>query len=269
MAYFMEDMTVRDFKQALENVKTVIIPVGCVEQHGYHLPLSVDMINAAEVPRRAGDRLRAVVAPTVFYSFSGGELPGTVNVSPQVFSLYITDICCEFVRMGFKNIVVFLGHSGTENTESIKSCLQTHMRRNPQYSKINFSVLELWKLSPTWVEIFTGGGPEYDYHAGQVETSLMMYWRPELVQPDIVMDTPYLSKMMRTDPDWYAESKKIIDHEYIIPNVRQRGEIEIGVMGFPEKATAGLGKIVSDEMAEGLMAYIDMLENNELNEGEI
>ena len=54
----------------------------------------------------AGERLNAVVAPTVNYCFSGGELMGTVNVSPQVFGLYMMDICCEFVRMGFKNIVI-------------------------------------------------------------------------------------------------------------------------------------------------------------------
>ncbi|MBQ4039899.1 MAG: creatininase family protein, partial [Oscillospiraceae bacterium] len=101
---FMVNMTVKDMQQALEKTKTVIIPVGVVEQHGYHLPLSVDIHNAEQPLKRAGERLNAVVAPTVNYCFSGGELTGTVNVSPQVFGLYMMDICCEFVRMGFKNI---------------------------------------------------------------------------------------------------------------------------------------------------------------------
>ena len=88
MGYIMEYMTVKDIEEALKKTKTVIIPFGCVEQHGYHLPLSTDMHFASEIPRRAADRLNAVIAPTIPYTFSGGELPGTVNVSPQVFSLY-------------------------------------------------------------------------------------------------------------------------------------------------------------------------------------
>ena len=43
---FMVNMTVKDMQEALEKTKTVIIPVGVVEQHGYHLPLSVDIHNA-------------------------------------------------------------------------------------------------------------------------------------------------------------------------------------------------------------------------------
>ena len=38
MAYFMEDMTVKDMQEAMKKTSTVIIPVGVVEQHGYHLP---------------------------------------------------------------------------------------------------------------------------------------------------------------------------------------------------------------------------------------
>ncbi|MGN1059374.1 MAG: creatininase family protein, partial [Clostridia bacterium] len=97
MAYFMEEMTVRDMHEAREKTKTVIIPVGVVEQHGYHLPLSTDIHNAVQVTRSAGKRLNAIVAPSVNYCFSGGELLGTVNVSPNTFGLLISEICEEFV----------------------------------------------------------------------------------------------------------------------------------------------------------------------------
>ena len=260
MAYIMDDMTVREMKEAMQTVKTVIIPVGCVEQHGYHLPLSTDFHNANEIPRRAGDRLRAVVAPTIPYCFSGGELPGTINVSLQAFSMYVSDICTEFIRHGFENIIIMPGHGGTDNTAALKSCLQMLMRRNPCYRKITFSLLEIFRLSPTWLKIFSEG-PEYDFHAGNVETSLMMYWKPDLVRPEIVMDEPYVAKMMRTDQDWYEVTEKIVDHEFIIPDVHQREEIKIGVMGFPEKATAETGKIICDEIVEGLISYVNMLED--------
>jgi len=258
MAYIMENMTVKDMEEALKRTKTVIIPVGVVEQHGYHLPLSTDIYNATEVPKRAADRMNAVIAPAVPYCYSGGELPGTINISPQVFSLLITDICSEFARMGFRNIVIFLGHAGTDNRIALKNSLQMILRRNPHLRDITFSLVECWELSPTWLEAFNKG-VERDFHAGYVETSLMMYWKPELVRDTIEMDEPYIARMMRTDQDWFETSEKNIDHKFVIPRVFQRKEIKVGVMGFPEKASKELGEKISKEMEDGLVEYINML----------
>jgi len=261
MAFFMEDISVRDMELAMEQTKTVIIPVGVVEQHGYHLPFSTDIHNAVQLTRKAGDRLNAVVAPSVNYCFSGGELLGTVNVSPNTFGLLITEICQEFVRMGFKNIIVLLGHAGTDNKAALKNTLGMILRRDPQLAKkITLSLVEAWNLSPTWLEGFAME-PEHDFHAGLIETSLMMYWKPELVQEDrICQDEDYYARMMRTDQDWFEKREKPIDHPFIVEKVGQRDEIKVGVMGFPERATKELGEKVCKEMVENLVAYVDMLE---------
>jgi creatinine amidohydrolase len=262
MGYIKEYMTVKDIEEALKKTKTVIIPFGCVEQHGYHLPLSTDMHFASEIPRRAADRLNAVIAPTIPYTFSGGELPGTVNVSPQVFSLYMTDICSEFARMGFRNIVIYIGHGGTDNLDVLKSTLVMLLRRNKYLSeRIIISLLSCTQFSKTLCEAFKSleDSDEKDFHAGWFETSLMMYWKPELVRDDMVVDEPEVVKMLRTDCDWYAISEGDKDDKFIIPKVRQREEVKIGVMGFPEKATRELGEKISKEMEEGLINYINKL----------
>ena len=261
MAYFMENMTVKDMGEALTKTKTVIIPVGIIEQHGYHLPLSTDIYNATEVPQRAGDRLNAVVAPAVPYCYSGGELLGTVNISPQVFSLLMMDICSEFARMGFKNIVALLGHAGTDNRIALKNSLQMILKRNPHLNDITLSLVEVWDLSPTWLSYFKME-PEHDFHAGEVETSLMMYWKPELVRDTIEMDEPEISMMMRTDQDWFEMIDKKVDHRFIIPKVTQRKEIKVGVMGFPRRATKELGEKICNEMVNGLVDYIELLNRN-------
>lgn len=259
MAYFLNEMSVRDLKNTLEKCKTIIIPVAIVEQHGYHLPLTTDIHMAVQPLIQAGDRLNAVVAPSVNYSFSGGELTGTININPNVFATYLTEICSEFIRTGFKNVVIFLGHGGTDNTIAVKSALQMLLRRDKKIAKsVSISMVECFELSPTWLELFNQE-PEHDFHAGQVETALMMHWRPDLVQKDVAIDEPYYAKMMRTDPDWFATSEKIIDHPFVVEAISQRPEIEVGVMGFPELATPELGKIVADEMVEELVAYVDML----------
>lgn len=262
MAYFMTQMTVQDMEQAVQKTKTVIIPVGVVEQHGYHLPLSTDIHNAVRPLEIAGDRLNAVVAPSVNYSFSGGELLGTVNVSPNTFGLYISEICSEFIRMGFENVIVFLGHAGTDNLNSLKNSLQMLLRRSQDlYEKTTISLVEAWNLSPTWLGGFKLE-PEHDFHAGMMETGLMMYWKPELVRKDIVMDDEYISRMMRTDQDWFEKREKRIDSPFMIEKVSQREEIKIGVMGLPHEATPELGETICNEIINNLVDYVNLLEEN-------
>ncbi len=259
MAYIMKNMTVEDMNNL--ETKTVIIPVGVVEQHGFHLPLSTDICNAEKPIELAGDRLNALIAPTVNYCFSGGTLRGTINVTPNVFGLYVTDICKEFVRLGFKNVILFLGHAGTENINALRDSLQMLMRTIDR-EDITISLVCAWDLAPShWFNKDENG--EGDFHAGNTETSLMLYWAPELVKEKIVMDEEEISRNMRSDQDWYATSTKAVDHPLVLPNVRQRDEIRVGVMGFPEKATRAYGEVIAKEIVEGLIAYVDML--NEKN----
>ena len=260
MAFYMNKMTVRDMEEAIKRTKTVIIPTGVVEQHGYHLPLSTDILNSTRPLEIAGDRLNAVVAPSVNYCFSGGELLGTVNVSPNTFGLYISEICSEFIRMGFENVIVFLGHAGTDNLNALKNSLQMLLRRSPEiHERATLSLVEAWSISPTWQSGFTLE-PEHDFHAGMMETSVAMYWAPELVRDEIVMDDEYISRMMRTDQDWFEKREKHIDTPFMIEKVGQREEIKVGVMGLPHKASAELGKKICDEIIDGLTKYVDLLE---------
>lgn len=262
MAYFMNQMTVRDMEEAITKTKTVIIPTGVVEQHGYHLPLSTDILNATRPLELAGDRLNAVVAPSVNYCFSGGELLGTVNVSPNTFGLYISEICSEFIRMGFENIIVFLGHAGTDNLNALRNSLQMLLRRSQDlYEKATISLMEAWKLSPTWLSGFSLE-PEHDFHAGMMETGLMMYWNPELVRDEIVMDEDYISRMMRTDQDWFEKRQKRIDSPFIVEKVSQREEIQVGVMGLPHEANRELGETICNEIIDNLVDYVNLLEQN-------
>ena len=262
MAFYMNTMTVRDMKQAMELTKTVIIPVGVVEQHGYHLPLSTDILNAVRPLEIAGDRLNAVVAPSVNYCFSGGELLGTVNVSPNAFGLYISEICSEFIRMGFENVVLFLGHAGTDNHIALKNSLQMLLRRNHDLAaKVTISMVEVWRLSPTWLSGFTME-PEHDFHAGMMETAIAMYWAPELVRDEIVMDEDYFARMMRTDQDWFEKRTKPVDSPFVVETVGQRDEIEVGVMGLPELASKELGEKICNEIIDNLVEFIDKLEEH-------
>ena len=62
--------------------------------------------------------------------------------------------------------------------------------------------------------------------------------------------------------DWFEKREKPLDHPFIVETVGQRDEIEVGVMGFPEKASAELGEKVCNEAVDNLVSFINYLEEN-------
>lgn len=253
----MFNMTVREVRDGLKEMKTVVLPVGIVEQHGYHLPLSVDIHNAVEIAAMASKISGCFVAPPLNYCFSGGFLPGTINVSPQVFSLLLMDICRSLKVQGFKNIIVLLGHGGSENTKAAYEALENFQRLDPEMEGMTFSLVPFWELSPTYMKSFD----ETDYHAGRYETSMMLYWKPELVKlTDGKLDAPELLTQLRTDPDSYLSRSKELDHKFVVQKLVQRSDIEVGVMGDYAGANAELGKQIAEEAATGLADFVNQLE---------
>jgi creatinine amidohydrolase len=117
----MEHMTVKTVREYLERRHSIILPVGVTEQHGYHLPLCTDALIAGRIAQIAGKQLDILVGPTILQSFSGGGLPGTINISPAVMSLVISDTLMSLVAQGFRNFYLFLNHSVLSNQFSGRS----------------------------------------------------------------------------------------------------------------------------------------------------
>jgi creatinine amidohydrolase len=253
----MLEMTVKEVREGLREMKTVVVPVGEDEQHGYHLPLSVDIHNGVEIALRASQRSGCFVAPCVHYSFSGGTLPGTINIAPQTFSLVLMDIFRSLLVQGFQNIVVLLGHGGTENTRAAKDAALDFQRLNPTFRDIAICVVPMWEISPTIIKSFDDG----DYHAARFETSMMMYWKPELVKMDQVeLDAPDFVARMHKDPDAYLTKQVAIESDYVMPRFAQSPEMEVGVMGDPTGSSAEMGKQIADECADALAELVVKLE---------
>ena len=253
----MEEMTVEDMRVALAATQTVLVPLGVTEQHGYHLPLSVDVHNARESALRVSAETGAVVAPPLWYSYSGGELPGTINVAPQVMALMVQEIVIGLVAQGFRNIVLVLGHAGTENTAAIRDLVILAQTRLAHIRDLVIALAPVWEFSRMWTRALA----DHDYHAGRIETSLMMHWAPKLVRADrIEQDRDDLAAHMREDQDNYQLVEKPIDNPHVVPRVRQRPDIRVGVMGYPEKASAEVGRKVCDEIVTGMSALVRKIE---------
>jgi creatinine amidohydrolase len=253
----MYNMTVEEIRQGLKETQTVILPVGVVEQHGYHLPLGTDTHHAVELARLASEQTGCFVLPPMNYSFSGGALPGTINLPPQLYSLVLMEVCHSLVEQGFKNIVFLLGHGGTEFLQASQDAAENFQRLNPRMEGVTVSIIKWWLLS----EAYSHAHEESDFHAGKYETSLMLHWHPELVKLDRArLDKPHIMAMMAKDPDAFIAKTQAVDSEFIVPKMTQHSEIEIGVMGNYAGASAELGKRIADEITVNVVAMIRQLQ---------
>jgi creatinine amidohydrolase len=255
-ARIWEKMTVREVRKALLETQTVLVPVGVTEQHGYHLTLDTDSQSAFQICKRTADRTGSLVAPTMTYTFSGGELPGTINIDYHLVSLLISEIIRALCANGLRNIILVLGHGGSENDRATQEGAEMFFRQHPQYADRNVAVFRFWKGSELCRKAFEDG----DFHAGYFETSMMKFWAPDDVRAEIVLDEPELVARMREDPDNYQVFTANVDDPAIVKRVAQNPEIEVGVMGDPSEASVELGEAICNEAVAALVALVRKVE---------
>ena len=71
-----------------------------------------------------------------------------------------------------------------------------------------------------------------------------------------MLDEPEVVQMMREDQDAYQQRVKHVDHELVVPAVKQHPAIKVGVMGEPETATPEIGREITEETVRGLVELI-------------
>ena len=259
----MENMTVQEVREYLEERQSVILPLGVIEQHGYHLPLSTDALLAREIGKRVGEKTGILVAPVIYTSFSGGQLPGTINVNPNLMGLVVGDVLRSLALQGFRNIFILLCHGGSENLGSLDNSLKLLLRDDPAFDKVMLVLAPGWKFADAFDQGFKGR----DWHAGRVETSAVMALAPELVQMDrLQTDEPEVLKSMRDHPDNYQYARKPLDNEFVVPRTAQRPEVKVGVMGAPEEASLELGQQIVEQMVTRLSELFTVAERERSEE---
>jgi creatinine amidohydrolase len=255
----MENMTVKMIREYLNNKLAIIIPVGVIEQHGYHLPLKTDALIATHLGRMIGERTGILVAPTMYESFSGGGCPGTINISPATMSMVISDRLISLASQGFRNFYLFVCHGGSENFRALDNALKLLLRTNPLFEKSMIVLLPCLKLSPKGRDIVMRSG---DWHAALTETAMVMALEPELVRMDeMKADKEPIRTRMIEHPDNYQHAEKIVNDPCVVPRMRQRPDVKVGVMGYPDKATPELGRELNDEIVANASRKIMELES--------
>lgn len=246
----LDDMTVLEVRETLKTVKTALLPVGCVEQHGYHLPIATDSLTAEYVCGKTAKQRPVVLLPTQRYSFSGGFLEGTVQIQPKTVYHLTRDILESLYAQGFRGVVIISGHGGGRHVASIKDAVSEMTLSTGDYY-IAFACVGA-ALSPKCREVQRPDRRNVS-HATETETAMIQAIAPHLVREE----------MFDRWEDREALREPIDDiDKFIDQRVRQNDEtfdakVEIGVGSYPKPSKNGYGQEILDDCVNTVIQIVD------------
>jgi len=231
----LEEMSWPEVEAGLKETRTVILPVGATEEHGPHLPTMTDTIQAMEVARAVAAQRHVFLAPPLHYGVcrSTRGFPGTITVGHDAIRAFAKDLLISFADSGFARVMILTGHAGGLHMAALEEACQMAVEERD----FHVSLVSLFDLID-----FKAVETPHDGHAGEVETSLMM-----AIRSDLVKGKP-------------AEHFPKRPHFLIMKDVRHL--MGNGIMGNPQPATLEKGKQFFQMAVNGVMGALDELESD-------
>ncbi len=229
-----------EFEQGLKNTRTVLIPFGSTEEHGTHLPLSTDTLQAYEVAKSASSIVPLFVAPPIPYGCcrSTANHPGTISISTATLKSLMKDIVVSLRKHGLKNFIILTGHAGGTHRAALVDAGEELL---DTFDDIRIAVVTEYDLAYE-----EGRGiieTEGDSHAGEIETSRIMHLRPELVKGVCSSEFPS-----------FPRGLLVRDKRKFWKN---------GVWGDPSKATEQKGLRIHEMVVAKLVEFVGIVERFE------
>jgi creatinine amidohydrolase len=235
-----DELTATDWPKALEKAgRTAVLPIGILEKHGPHGPIGSDLIQAREIATRAVKAEYAVVFPDYFYGqiYEARHQPGTFALPSRLIWELLEATCDEMARNGFTKILIVNSHGGNPNF--LRFFIQSQLERRRDYVVYLFDPAPDAAFTET-VNRTRKSDPRSDQHAGEAETSTLLYLRPDLVQMDRAAAESGANQQRLSVPDlytaiwWYAA----------YPN---------HYAGEGMKATRELGQLLTEQRVQNLV----------------
>lgn len=234
----MQEMTWNDFDK-IRTDGILVLPVGSTEQHGPHLPLSVDAIISEGLAEMVASQVGGAVAPVISYGYKsaplsgGGPLfPGTLDLNGVTLIHLVQDILEELIRDQVQKILILNGHY--ENEAFVLEAVDLISRKYPEVKIVEGSWWDQISqpvMDQVFDEVpFPGWALE---HAAIAETSMTLYFKPELVHMDRLVEDGVEEELTY---NVYPAPKGIVP--------------ETGLLATARTSTAEKGKLLAEGIAK-------------------
>jgi len=217
-----------NLRKSIKKKKQVaVIPIGSVEQHGPHLPVSTDSDIVTEIAKRLSEKKGYFLLPTLTYGVSFEHAPFfNLSIRESTLRNVLIDLCSSLLANNIKTVFIINGHHG--NLKSIKNI-------DVKLQKLSKNKLKVFSLS-YWHFMKR----EFD-HAGFVETSLML-----AISKNVKMR--FAKKGLITDKMTKQQIKKLGR----LANQSFPKATKNGIWGDPTKATKKDGHVILAEIIKNL-----------------
>ena len=253
------DFKATDFA-SIDPEKTIaVIPLAAIEQHGPHLPVSTDTAimegMLGEVFARLPDDLDARFLPIQAVGKSDEHIyaPGTLSLPAGILIETWTELGASIARAGVRKFVFVTSHGGNEEVMGIVS-------RELRVRFAALSVRSSWGRFGHPDGLYPAREVQLGIHGGDVETSLMLHFRPDLV--DMAQAEDFTSSFTRAE----GEFELLRPHgphgfSWIASDLNPHG-----VVGNAAAATAEKGRLTAEHQADGFVRLLQDIRKAKLAE---
>jgi creatinine amidohydrolase len=215
-------------RQSIKKKKHVaVIPIGSIEQHGPHLPISTDSDIVTEVAKKISEKNGYLLLPTISTGVSFEHAPFfNLSIKETTLRNILADLCNSLFDNNIKTIFIINGHHGNQKA---MNGIDLKLKNNSK-NKLKVFSFSYWHFMER----------EFD-HAGFVETSLMM-----AISKNLKMKSA--KKGLITDNMTSQEIKEISR----LANKSFPKATKNGIWGDPTKATKKEGQTILSEIVKKL-----------------
>lgn len=233
--------------------KVVILPLGAIEQHGPHLPVSTDTSIVSQIALAVEKQLPddILLCPTLPFGSSHHHLSfgGTISISITTYTQLVVELSESLLQNGFRRIVLLNGHGG--NITPVKQALSMLSNRHDVNTSPNIALATYWELAG---KIFAGAPPMESpalSHACEYETSLMLHLFPEKVSQDKIQ------RAKRPGGNGYIAWEDDIPYRGVTMIKRTELISSNGSSGEPKLGSAEKGKHLFEYAVDSLLQFVN------------
>ena len=246
--------------QAIDPEETIaVLPVAAIEQHGPHLPVSTDttiMDGMLEtlISRLPNDLdIRILPVQSVGKSNEHLHAPGTLTLPAKTLIDAWTELGASVARAGVRKLVVVNSHGGNEEIMGIVS----------RELRVRFGMLSVktsWSRFGRPEGLYSDIEDRFGIHGGDFETSMMLHFRPDLVDMDKAED--FHSSVQKAEQEFeLLKPTGLHAYAWIASDLNPHGAV-----GEASKATAEKGRLTAEHQTDGFITLLRDVRKAKLSE---